>query len=77
MGVLDTRYGTSWAFLVGANYYLSGDFDEATGAFTVTANGAGSDTLLIQGEGGTFLNNDSSVVLLGVDSDDLTSADFI
>lgn len=73
---LDTQYGTSWAFLSGSNYYLSGDFDEAAGAFTVTANGAGPDTLLIQGEGGTFNSNDSSVILLGVNSNDLSGANF-
>lgn len=76
MGILNTQYGTSWAFILGANYYLSGAFNEATRVFTVMANGAGPDTLLIQGEGGTFFTNDSSVILLGVNSNDLTAANF-
>lgn len=78
MGILNTEYGTSWAFIAGANYYLSGEFNEVTRVFTVTANGAGPDTLLIQGEGSsdTFYSNDSSVILLGVNSNDLTADNF-
>jgi hypothetical protein len=61
-------------------YFLSGSFATATGKFTITADGAGADTLIIQADNGTHANtsdimeNDSIIVLVGVDSDDLVDA---
>jgi hypothetical protein len=61
-------------------YFLSGSFATATGKFTITADGAGADTLIIQADNGTnaassdIMENDSIIVLVGVDSDDLVDA---
>ena len=61
-------------------YFLSGSFATATGKFTITADGAGADSLIIQTDATTHANttdimeNDSIIVLVGVDSDDLVDA---
>ena len=58
------------------NYRLSGTF--SSNVFTIAANGAaGSSTLIIQGLGGLFSANASSVLLSGVDSDNLLTANFV
>ena len=60
--------------------FLSGNFVTSTGKFTITADGAGADTLIIQTDATTHANtqdimeNDSIIVLVGVDSDDLVDA---
>ena len=60
----------------GTNYYLSGTL--SGNVFTIAANGAaGSSTLIIQGTGGLFSANSSSVLLSGVDSDNLVAGNFI
>jgi S-layer protein len=61
-------------------YFLSGSFTSSTGKFTITADGAGADTIIIQADNGTnaassdIMENDSIIVLVGVDSDDLVDA---
>jgi len=61
-------------------YFLSGSFATSTGTFTITADGAGADALIIQADAGTHANstdimeNDSIIVLVGVDTDDLVDA---
>jgi Ca2+-binding RTX toxin-like protein len=62
----------------GTMFFLSGTFVAATGLFTITANGAGADTLIFEGDAGANLAavNDA-IVLVGVDSDDLVAANFI
>jgi len=58
------------------NYRLSGTF--SSNVFTIAADGAaGSSTLIIQGLGGLFSANASSVLLSGVDSDNLLTANFV
>ncbi len=58
------------------NYRLSGTF--SSNVFTIAANGAaGSSTLIIQGLGGLFSANASSVLLSGVNSNNLVSANFV
>ena len=71
-----------------ANYFVSGNFDADTGVFTITADGIGLDTLLLTAQdgasdtildstsGGAVGGSDSMVVLVGVDSDDLSAANF-
>jgi hypothetical protein len=60
--------------------FLSGSFTTSTGKFTIAADGAGADTLIIQTDATTHANtqdimeNDSIIVLVGVDSDDLVDA---
>jgi len=63
-------------------YYLSGNYDSATQRFTVTANGAGNDTLIVPGADGsgvgiTTNSNESTVILAGVNSNDLEASNFI
>jgi len=61
-------------------YFLSGNYATATGVFSITADGLGSDTLIIQADAGADTNstdimeNDGMIVLLGVDSDLLVDA---
>lgn len=63
--------------VAGTNYFLSGVFDEDV--FTVAEDGAGADTLIIQGYAGAgtdITTNQSIVLLIGVGSDDLVAANF-
>lgn len=65
--------------VAGTNYFLSGNFVAATGVFTITAAGAGADTLIIQGyavAGVDWTTNASPVLLVGVDSDNLVAANY-
>jgi len=78
IGVLPTSaLGLSPDALVsGTNYRLSGTF--SSNVFTIAANGAASSsTLIIQGLGGLFSANASSVLLSGVNSNNLVSANFV
>ncbi len=64
-------------FLAGTTYFLSGNYVAATGVFTITADGVGADTLIVQGEGNNVgTANDSAVLLIGVDSDNLVAGNF-
>ncbi|GBD53588.1 hypothetical protein D3800_00950 [Microcystis aeruginosa NIES-298] len=68
------------ALVAGTNYFLSGNFTLGTGVFTITGNGLGSDTLIIQGFAGVGTNiatNTSSIVLLGVNSNNLVGANIV
>jgi Ca2+-binding RTX toxin-like protein len=65
----------SGGLVSGKNYYLSGTY--SSGTFIITANGDGPDTLIIQGTGNAFSANASSVLLSGVDSDNLVAANII
>jgi len=64
------------AMTAGTNYFLSGSFVVATGVFTIAANGAGADTLIIQayaGAGVDIATNAGVVVLVGVNSANLVA----
>ena len=68
--------GVSIASLAsGTNYYLSGTF--SGNVFTISADGVGSDTLIIQGTGAAFSSNASSVLLSLVNSNNLVAGNFI
>ena len=63
--------------------FASGNYDAATGVFTITANGVGADTLIIDvdnanNDASDVLSTSSSMFLLqGVDSDALVAGDFV
>lgn len=66
------------ALFANTNYFLSGNFTLSTGVFTITSDGGGADTLIIQGNGGAnFAANASSIVLLGLNSNNLVAANII
>ena len=68
--------GVSTSILVsGTNYYLSGSY--SGNVFTISADGVGSDTLIIQGTGAAFSSNASSVLLGLVNSNNLVAGNFI
>ena len=59
-------------------YYLSGSYNSLTGVFTVANNGAGADTLVLNGVAATTLaTNAQSIILIGVNSADLDTANFV
>ncbi len=65
-------------FAAGTTYFVSGNFNTGTGVFTATADGAGADTLIVEGAAATALGaSTNAVMLIGVDSDDLVAANFI
>jgi Ca2+-binding RTX toxin-like protein len=57
-------------------YYLSGNYTQSTGVFTIAANGVGGDTLIFTG-GATPQASTTSTVLLGTNSSTLTAANFV
>jgi len=61
--------------------FLSGAWDAGSKTFTIAADGAGADTLILDVDAGTVGNDlttsTSMFLLQGVDSDDLTASDFI
>jgi len=63
---------------VGTTFFASGAFVLSTGVFTIAADGAGADTLLISGVAGNNLDaaNDG-IVLVGVNSSDIVAANVI
>ncbi|TRU44020.1 MAG: calcium-binding protein [Microcystis aeruginosa Ma_QC_Ca_00000000_S207] len=68
------------ALAAGTNYFLSGNFTTGTGVFTITSDGGGADTLIIQGFAGFGTNiatNTSSIVLVGFNSNNLVGANII
>ena len=68
--------GVSTSSLVsGTNYYLSGTF--SGNVFTISADGSGLDTLIIQGTGAAFSSNAASVLLSLVNSNNLVAGNFI
>jgi len=81
-----TGIGIAWDTFDGGaddNKFLSGNYDATTKVFTTTADGVGSDTLLIDMDSST--GNDlygaagglNMFILQGVDSDDLNAANFV
>ena len=60
--------------------YLSGNYNATTGVFTVTANGSGADTMIVQiGAGGVqaaLTTNTTAVILRGVNSANLVNSNF-
>jgi len=68
------------ALAANTNYFLSGNLTLSTGVFTITSDGGGADTLIIQGNGGAdFFGgaNASSIVLVGFNSNNLVGANII
>jgi hypothetical protein len=64
-----------------AIYFFSGAYVNNTGVFTIAADGTGADTLVFENEG-TAANDviatvTNYAILVGVDSDDLTSTTFV
>ena len=56
-------------------FFASGAFVLSTGVFTIAADGAGADTLIIEGVAGANLNaSDDAIVLVGVNSSDIVAA---
>ena len=59
----------------GTLFFASGSFVLSTGVFTIAADGAGADTLLIEGvAGNNLVASDEGVVLVGVNSSDIVAA---
>lgn len=68
------------SLVANTNYFLSGNFTTGDGKFTITSDGGGADTLIIQGFAGAgtdILTNTSSIVLLGFNSNGLVAANII
>ena len=61
----------------GTTYYLSGNYVASTGVFTITANAGGADTLILEGAAATPTVSTDYVVLVGVVSSALVTANFI
>lgn len=68
---------TGAALTAATTYFLSGTYNSVTGVFTASADGAGADTLIVDGAGATLAASTGAVVLVGVDSDNLVAANFI
>jgi len=66
------------AGFTGDTFFISGNYVASTGVFTVTADGVGSDTLIVDAENNaaTLAATDDFILLVGVDSDDLVAANF-
>ena len=65
----------STGFSVGNTYFVSGSW--VGNSFTVAADGTGTDTMIIEGSEVTQELNEDHTILVGVNSDDLISANFI
>ena len=65
------------------NHFASGAYDANTGVFTIAADGTGADTMIMStdaidaGVDEVLATNVSTIILVGVDSDDLSAATFI
>lgn len=62
----------------GDTFFVSGAFNSGTGVFTVAADGAGADTMIldVENHAADLATVDDAVILIGVDSDDLNAANF-
>jgi len=63
-------------------FFASGAYNASTGLFTITADGSGADTLIVQANTATaasdsLLTNSSYIVLVGVDSDNLVAGNIL
>jgi len=60
-------------------FFASGAYNSTTGVFSIAANGTGADTLILENSGtaaeDVLSTATTAFVLVGVDSDDLTTAD--
>jgi len=74
---LTLALGATTGSVLGTTYYLAGNYVQATGVFTITANNAGADTLVYVGNGASVVTTTSSVVLVGVAASALVAANFI
>jgi len=77
-----TGIGQTENALNAGNTFLSGTFAAGTGIFTVAADGTGQDTLYLEAIAATAgtldIGTSASMILLqGVDSDDLNTANFV
>jgi len=73
---IGVAYATGFA---GDTFFLSGNWNADTKAFTIAADGEGADTMILdaQGHGANALSTfDSMTLLIGVDSDDLLAGNF-
>ena len=57
--------------------FLSGAYVSSTGVFTIAADGTGADTLILDTVDTALTTNDTAIVLVGVDSDDLLAGTFV
>ena len=72
--VLGTQWGSGKAF--GTSLYaVEGNYVD--GIFTVAALGTGNATIVIEGNNDTFTNNQSMILLVGVQEGQLHSSNFI
>ena len=69
--------GASTGMAAGTTYFLSGNYVQSTGVFTIKADGTGTSTLIIEGEATAATVNTNIVLLVGVNSADLVAANFI
>ena len=81
-GAATSALGIAHDTLAGADdiQFLSGAFNTANNTFTISADGAGADTMIIDIDQSATANIDASLgitILQGVDSDNLVAADFI
>ena len=72
--IFGTANGIGNALTATTAYYLSGNYSGTT--FTVTANGAGADTLIVFGSAGTVAAGTGDILLQGVNSSTLAAANF-
>ena len=77
-GVPTTAIGQATAngLAGGTTYFLSGAWTTSTNVFTIAADGAGADTMILEGDGANVTANDDINILIGVDSDDFVAANF-
>jgi len=81
-GAATSALGVAHDTLAGADdiLFLSGSFNSGTNVFTISADGAGADTMVIDVDQSAADDIDTCLgitILQGVDSDDLVAADFI
>ncbi|MBF25782.1 MAG: hypothetical protein CMP49_04615 [Flavobacteriales bacterium] len=85
-GAPTTFVGDAWDTIAAADdlLFLSGEYDASSKVFTTTADGTGSDTLILDAD--TSIDTDlygatdgtkGLFILQGVDSDDLVAANFV
>ena len=74
---LEVALGSTTGYAAGTTYYFSGAYVKSTGIFTLAANGAGADTLILEGSGASPTVSTDYVILVGIDSDNLLATNFI
>jgi len=82
-GVLNSMFGddiTAFNAGVAVVGFLSGSYNASTGVFTISADGVGADTLILDNDAGaqdSWVTADQWIVLIGVDSDNLVAGNFV